>query len=484
MVHRQIDVPAAGGDDDGRRSFTHGARKIGGNGRDIAVFSSERAGRLTGPQPYGLNILKGGLGLLRHKGAGGDNGKKNRTHALRLPIISTSGDDEPGYHEILFGLLTLIIVLLIYGSLYPWHFASRQLDHTPVYILLHSWEVFEGRRFISDVVINIAIYVPLGMSAYLAFRRYRSSLIAVFAPIALAAILSGCVEMLQIFTPGRDCSTIDLIDNILGSALGVAAGVAFVRLTDFPLRPQYRLPDKVAVALLLTWGAWLLFPFYPALWLAIFRAKGHAFIHGPVFDPMRVLTAAAVWFSAGRLLQALDLRKTRIILAILLLLLPIQFGVAERFPVPSDWTGALLGVAAFWVFGLQNHSDRWAAGMLLIVVTAVGLFPFRFFDQRQKFYWMPFLGALNNNWQTSLNILLGKLYEYGAAIWLLTRSGVKLWRAAALVAVLLASIEAAQTFSPGHVAEITDPLLAVLLGIGFAVLRRFSSLRGTILRKA
>ena len=383
----------------------------------------------------------------------------------------------PGYHEILFGVLILIVVLLIYGSLYPWQFVSRQLDHTPVYILLHSWEVFEGRRFVSDVIINIAVYVPLGMSAYLAFRRYRSASLAAFGPIALGAMLSASVEMLQIFTPGRDCSTIDLIDNILGSALGAAAGAAFVRLTDFPPKPQYRLPDKVSVALLLTWAAWLLFPFYPALWLAIFRAKGHAFLRGPVFDPLRLLLAAAVWFSAGRLLQAMELPRTRIVLALLLLLLPIQFAVAERFPVPSDWMGALLGVAAFSVFGAQNHSDRWAAGVLLAVVTAAGLFPFRFFDQRQEFQWIPFIGALDNNWQTSLGILLGKLYEYGAAIWLLARSGVNLWRAAALVAVLLAGIEGAQTFSRGHVAEITDPLIALLLAIGFAVLRRFSSVR-------
>jgi hypothetical protein len=53
---------------------------------------------------------------------------------------------------------------------------------------------------------------------------------------------------------------------------------------------------------------------------------------------------------------------------------------------------------------------------------------------------------------------------------LLRRAGLGIARATVIVTVVLAGIEALQTRIPGHVAEINDPLLAVLLCLGLRVL--------------
>ncbi|MDE3194876.1 MAG: hypothetical protein KGN84_00915, partial [Acidobacteriota bacterium] len=132
----------------------------------------------------------------------------------------------------------------------------------------------------------------------------------------------------------------------------------------------------------------------------------------------------------------------------------------------------------------RKSANRWAAATMLGALCFIGLAGVRFGGARQAFNWLPFIGALNNNWQASLSILLGKLYEYGAAIWLLACSGLPLIRASLYVAIMLGAIEAAQMHAPGHVAEITDPILALLLGAGFAALRKTRPLRDTILRKA
>jgi hypothetical protein len=120
--------------------------------------------------------------------------------------------------------------------------------------------------------------------------------------------------------------------------------------------------------------------------------------------------------------------------------------------------------------GEGPHSDRLAGIALLGALTLRGLAPFYFEGPAQNFLWIPFGGLLATEWQNGISILLGKLFQYGASIWLLDRSGLGAVRATAIVTVILACIEGLQTRIPGHVAEINDPLLAVLIGLGFRAL--------------
>jgi hypothetical protein len=175
-------------------------------------------------------------------------------------------------------------------------------------------------------------------------------------------------------------------------------------------------------------------------------------------------------------------------LLVALALLPLQFGIMSHNPAPADFIGAALGIAAFHYLGGGKKADRAAAAAMLIALTLNGLAPFHFQARTQEFSWIPFIGFLRSDWQFAIQILLRKLFEYGAAIWLLRRAGVRLLYATCLTTAVLAGIEAAQTFLPQHVAEVTDPLLAILLGFALAVLDRQESvvpveLRATILRE-
>lgn len=90
-------------------------------------------------------------------------------------------------------------------------FEAYHLSASPSYILLHSWAVNpRDRRFLFDVAVNIATYIPLGMSAWLAIRRFTSPVLAVLSPVVLGALLSASIEMVQLFTPHRVCSAVDL----------------------------------------------------------------------------------------------------------------------------------------------------------------------------------------------------------------------------------------------------------------------------------
>ena len=372
----------------------------------------------------------------------------------------------------LFGILIAVVVLIVYGSLYPWVFEARYLPASPLYILLHSWDAnLHDRRFLFDVAVNIAVYIPLGMSAYLAMRRFKSHALGILVPVALGALLSATIEMVQLFTPHRVCSALDLVNNILGSGLGVLAGFAFTQIADVPVTgPVFHVRDRSAIALLFFWVSSLLFPLFPVLSLDIWRAKVSAFIDTPLISPIPILLSAAEWFAVGRLLSMAGARSPFRWLLVLLLLVPVQFGIVSHSPMPADFAGAALAVLLFHFFGKGPSADRLAGIALLLSLTLRGLAPFHFEGPPRVFLWIPFGGLLATEWQDAIPILLGKLFQYGASIWLLSRVGLGTLRATAIVTVVLAGIEALQTRIPGHVAEINDPLLAVLLCLGLRAL--------------
>jgi hypothetical protein len=338
--------------------------------------------------------------------------------------------------------------------------------------LLHSWDAdFGHRRFLFDVAVNIAIYIPLGVSGYLAFRRFSSRGMAVLAPVGIGTLLSASMEMVQLFTPTRQCSSIDLVDNIAGSIIGVMAGIVFVRMIDLPV---WEVRDRGAIALLGCWVCYLLFPMFPLLWLGALRTKLSVFLHAPFADPIPILLNAALWFAVGRLLMAAGAWPRALWLSGFLLLLPAQIGIVSRNPMPAEWQGAAIGVAAYWLAGQSKRVDAVAGVALLAAIAMRGLTPFHFAGPPQPFLLVPFVGMLEGQWQNAVVILLSKIFQYGACIWLLQRGGFGLLRSTVAVTLVLAAIEGLQTRIPGHVAEVTDPLLASLLGLGFAALAAWS----------
>jgi|SRR5207302_2750231 len=76
-----------------------------------------------------------------------------------------------------------------------------------------------------------------------------------------------------------------------------------------------------------------------------------------------------------------------------------------------------------------------------------------------------------------------KCFWYGSALWLLRAAGwlgCRLARAAIAVAVLLGAIEMIQIHLPRRVAEITDPVLALLLATALGLLDRSESVRSNL----
>jgi len=254
----------------------------------------------------------------------------------------------------------------------------------------------------------------------------------------------------------------------------VAAGMAFERIMR-PARPLFSgvaAADPSALAMLFCWAAWWMFPFFPVMWLGEWRHKLSIFIHGPALSAIPLLSAAASWFAVALMIRAARIRSPGRWLAWSVLLIPAQFAIVTRQPLPVDLLGALAGIALFFLLGRFAAATPVAALAFLALVIIRGLAPFQLSAEGQAFTWIPFGAYLGNEWQSGIRGLLEKLFHYGAAVWLLRRAGLQWWQAAGTVCAVLTGIEIVQIHIPGRTPEITDPLLGALAGAGLKVLER------------
>jgi hypothetical protein len=232
-------------------------------------------------------------------------------------------------------------------------------------------------------------------------------------------------------------------------------------------RPNVGVADRGALMLVYCWAGSLFFPLFPMMSQPQLDRKLAVFAHSRLVDPLLLLSTAASWYAAG-LLAAAGIRISRAGFALTLLAIPAQFFVIERQPLPSLPLGAMAGVVLFAVCRRHGAATKVEAGVFLAVILVRGLSPFHFATGSTEFGWVPFGAMLEGDWQSTARVLIEKAFYYGTAIWLLRAAGLRLVRSVILVAAVLACIEVVQIRLPGRTPEITDPILAILMGFALA----------------
>jgi hypothetical protein len=115
-----------------------------------------------------------------------------------------------------------------------------------------------GERGLADALVNVLLFLPLGVGLQLAGVPVRQTILR-------GALASATIELAQMLLPGRDPSPGDVVFNTMGVAVGIALVVAMPRLA--------RLRARAAAAGSLAAGAmaagiigltgWLLQPEWP-----------------------------------------------------------------------------------------------------------------------------------------------------------------------------------------------------------------------------
>jgi hypothetical protein len=382
----------------------------------------------------------------------------------------------------LFALTTLLI---LYGTLFPfsWVETAHAADIVPR--LIASIDRLPGR---GDALSNVVLFLPFGFFGMQALLQKAPRVPRLIVVCLLGGALSLFIECTQTFIAGRDTSVFDLMLNTFGTFTGACAG-----WIDWNRRLGHRLghgagsDSDAPLFPLLILCAWLglrLFPYVPTIDFQHVKDAIKPLLTGAIV-PVDVLRYFVVCLVVGRLLQAL-LPPNRA-----LLLMPvIVIGVIAVKPFLMTRAlnlSEIIGTAAaivMWIAVLARHRHRTGvlALLLAIMIVVQGLMPFEF-TVGHAFSFIPFKGFEGGSMAINLQAFLEKIFLYGSLIWLLVEARVRVGFATVVSAVLLTVIELIQTNLAGRVSEITEPLLAIILGCVLYSLKRSARTSGTTAQK-
>lgn len=351
-------------------------------------------------------------------------------------------------------LLIVTVLLILYGSFYPWHFVA-----SPGPLLLPV--SFSDKR---DLILNFWLYAPIGALAFWVF--VGTGVLRWIIPFCLGLALSTFVELAQTFIPTRVSSLGDVLANSLGTLAGMFLAAWIGSVPEFSRWEVRRSPEAFLLA---CWVALLLFPLFPVHGPYSLMANVGAFQSSPfVWTDLVVWTIA--WWLVWELIPGAFVRgRNWIVMGLLLLFLPVRLFLILRVLTKAEVAAGLLAPCVAY-FARRLRLAPWTLlAAVVVALTLRGLTPFEFSAFATPFGWIPLGGLLNAPWQPAMLVLIGKVFWYGSALWALCRCGVGLGWSGGLLALSLLGIEMIQRFMPAHVPEITDPLLALACAAAFRV---------------
>ena len=362
-------------------------------------------------------------------------------------------------------LLFISIVLISYGSLYPFNFRDTGISL--------SWEIFFltnpeiSSSSFSNIAANIVLFIPYGFFGYLSTIIPRTPKTNLIAIIFLGLLLSYILQLLQILLPTRLSEWNDIVWNMIGLALGglVAVISRNILLNSSLFFKSWLSPQGLLIG---AWLAAILIPFVPSLSIDIIRENVKQLLTGRDFSYLLTFTQMAYWVTVAFLIESIvGKKRVRVIFPILLSLsLSAKLILVDNPLQIAHLLGAILSLLIWFPASeLASKQTKLQSIILLLFMATIlsGLFPFEIKTAAMAFHWIPFYGFLNGDMLHNSLILCEKIFIYGALIWIFVETGNSARVATIIIAIWLLLIEISQIFLGEHTPEITDPILAIIV---------------------
>lgn len=380
-----------------------------------------------------------------------------------------------GASKIIPWLLVGVLVLIAYGSLYPFNLKDDAIRGGVLHALGQlSW----ARADRSDRISNVLLYLPLGFCLFLWLGARLRRLPALVVATLLGSAYSLSIEVAQVYISMRVPSLTDLSLNALGSGLGAIGGLVWrigALWMHLPQRMDKPQRDFSAVLLLALWIVWRFAPFIPHADLGKLKAALR-----PLFDPE--LNAALIfayltcWLVVSQALGAI-VSRARLLEALLVLIAVVLAGqllLAEQAFVPSELAALILLLPLLVLTDRLSHTPRKAllGCAVLLVFLGYRLDPLVFDAAPQAFDFWPFqvwleqdaiVVARSIDW----NLVFGEIFMFALVSWTLLYCGASIKLAAGSMLALALITEVAQLWLAGRTASATDPALALLVAMAF-----------------
>jgi VanZ family protein len=365
----------------------------------------------------------------------------------------------------------IIIAIIGYGSLYPFTFRQPADDIGPARKLLQSWAEAPIR---TDFLANILFYIPLGFCGVLIVAEAGRALQAIWLATIIGALLSTSMELTQYYIAGRVTAANDVYANVIGTALGAVIGSITHGNIRWTLLREIT-SNRVPCLLLALWLGSRLFPYVPTIdlhkyWNALKPVVLHPSLTG--YDLFR---HTALWLTIDALIEAtVGLKRAW-------LLFPLFIGAVLGAKVlivgnalnTAEIAGAGSALGA-WLILAVSVDARFRVTVIALLLCAYviieRLAPFQFTAQSRHFGLIPFLGFMYGSLEVNVMSFFEKAFLYGSLIWLLGKAGLRFGISTILVAIMLFAASWAETYLADRSAEITDAVMALLIGTMIALI--------------
>ncbi len=313
-----------------------------------------------------------------------------------------------------------------------------------------------------DMLANLALYMPLGLTLALALGFRAPRAVAVAVATLLCTQLSLLMEIAQLYTPVRVASLADTAFNAIGGLAGALAAPLLLRLGTGVARP--RLGDHFALLLLACWMAGRLHPYLPSLDLGEWRASLAPLLREEV-EWARAARLAVLWWLTGRLTEAAFPRAAWLVPPLVLGTLAAAVPIHGRVLMPAELAAGAAGLLLWAVLRRGRAGDALLVPAMMAVVVAEALAPYAFLAAPRDYSFIPFGAAIGGSLGAGMQALLYKALLSGGLIWALLRQGAGLAPALSLAMLLALGTSIAQRWLPDRSAEITDALIALAVGM-------------------
>jgi VanZ family protein len=367
-------------------------------------------------------------------------------------------------------VLLLTTIFILYGSLYPFEYYERSYPGGPLGYLSSTWQDWDHS---GDLMSNVLLYLPFGFFSTCTLpRRLPGAVRALIATIAGVALASS-IELTQFHDVGRVTSMGDVYANGIGAGIGAVAAALVGASLRWPLVGELA-ADPSAALLLTMFFAYRLYPYVPMIDLHKYWRAVRPMLTAPSLPYGEFSRYLVTWLFVAAIVHGLY--GSRRVLLLFPLLCSAEFVgkvlIIDNTLKLDDLLSA--GIAwLLWIVLLRRLPGKFGVIALIFgcMVAAERLEPFRFEALPRAFGWLPFASFMQGSIGVDIQAFCQKFYEYGGLIWLLNRTGVRLPIATLLTAGLLLVTSVAECWLPDRSAEITDAIMALVLGGAFTVLR-------------
>ena len=361
--------------------------------------------------------------------------------------------------------LILLIVLIGYGSLYPfaWDFASAR----PFALSLHGGY--------PDLIENVLLFLPLGLLLGWRWRALARSRATAAFWLGLALCYAVVLQIAQMYLP-RTPALVDVLANLVGYLLGWIIGfVAYIVLERrlARLRDNAVTPDLFALLLLLFWIVAELFPLLPTFDVSSLKENVRLLLGIPFWQPRRTMLHLGMTViglgSLTVLARSLRLDTLRVpiglaLAAFVMLGKLIFVGQAPGFSV---FLGILAG-SVVWLALSRLKDARFmfvVMGVALATYLTYALWPLQLLSSPKPFGWLPFTSALNNSIESVIRSTVFEALCFGALLWAAVRTGALLAGSTTVIVLLALGVEWLQAYIPGRTPETTAAAVAVCVAM-------------------